>query len=696
VQKKRFQIPAIALTAFLLAAVLQISGLLTPLENTLWDTRVKLFAEPEKRHAGIKIVLIDQSSLDWAESTNGLSWPWPREMYTAITDYAMQGGAKAVIFDMLFLEPSLYGSGDDRRFAAALERTETIGAVVISDTQGTRTQWPVELQNRVNAPVALPAPNMTVYSRGSFPVEPLASAFGTLGSVTADADGDGVVRRIGLMRYFDGRQLPTLALAAYLQLHPDLEFTHDGDTFCLNGDCQRYDNDYRTVINYRGPSQTFDSVNAAAVIQSKLLADEDKAPTVPADFFEASYVFIGVTAPGLMDLKATPVQGVYPGVEVHATVLDNLISRDFIEKVPQPLTLLLLALLTLFSAAGIRLHTALLQSARYPLLSLTAIAAAGYVTYGMSLWLELAPLLAGVVFASVGAFGLNYFIEGRQRRFIRSAFAQYLSPKVIDVLVEHPERLKLGGQSETLTLFFSDIEGFTKISSKMDAKTLATFLNEYLGLLSDAIMELGGTIDKYEGDAIIAFWNAPLPQEGHAALAVEAALTCQRLLDEHNPDFKKRYGHTVKTRFGIHTGEVVIGNLGTEKRFDYTFIGDAGNLASRLESANKQFGSYIMISDATRTAMNERYPCRELGTISVVGREAPVKVFEPLREPYAHNDAYHTALNAFYLGELDRAEQGFTALAADDAVSRTYLQMIGRIRSGDGILQNGVLKLREK
>ncbi|MDX1294779.1 MAG: adenylate/guanylate cyclase domain-containing protein, partial [Sulfurimonadaceae bacterium] len=358
--------------------------------------------------------------------------------------------------------------------------------------------------------------------------------------------------------------------------------------------------------------------------------------------------------------------------------------------------LLLLALLTLFTAAGIRLHTTLLQSALYPLAALAVVTAAGYTAYGMNLWLDLAPLLLGIVFASLGAFGLNYFIEGRQRRFIRSAFAQYLSPAVIDTLVEHPENLKLGGEKKRLTLLFSDIEGFTKISSQMDAERVAQFLNDYLGLLSDTIMELGGTIDKYEGDAIIAFWNAPLPQEKHAALAVEAALTCQRLLHDHNDRFLETYGHVIKTRFGIHTGDVIIGNLGTEKRFDYTFIGDAGNLASRLESANKQFSSYIMISEATREAMGERYPCRELGTIAVVGREEPVRVFEPLETAYPGSDAYHAALHAFYAEEFDAAEEGFAAFADSDAVSRTYLSFIERIRSGDAILHEGVLRLSKK
>ena len=696
---KRTQVLLITLAALFAALASECLGWLEPLEQALWDTRVKWLAAPERHDSRIKLVLIDQSSLDWAEQSNGLSWPWPREMYSAITEFCRQGGAKGVIFDMLFSEPSLYGSSDDRRFAEALKGVNAVGAVVLSDSQGSTEQWPSGLSNGVNTPdshAALPAK-----SRAAFPVDPIAGAFRALGSVVATPDDDGVLRRVALMHLFDGVRVPSLSLAAYMNARAESSYYQETRRACLGEECIPLDGGGKAVINFHGPSQTYDSFNAAAIIESKLLHDAGRKGSFEPEIFRDSYVFVGVSAPGLMDLKSTPIQGVYPGVEAHATILDNLLHGDFIAMAPQGLTLALSLFAALFSAAGIRRHAALYVAALYPLGGLALLAAAAAVAYRTDVWLPLSPPLLALLLASLGAFGLNYLIEGRQRRFIKGAFAQYLSPKVIDALIAQPETLKLGGRRETLTLFFSDIEGFTTISSQMDAERVALFLNDYLGLLSNAIMELGGTIDKYEGDAIIAFWNAPLPQEDHAALAVEAALRCQELLRENARRFIETYGHAIKTRFGIHTGEVIIGNLGTEKRFDYTFIGDAGNLAARLESANKQFGSYIMISETTKELLDGAFHGRELGRITVVGRSEPIRVFEPMASDEARGKAamlaaYAGALQAFYEGAFDEAETQFTPLKELDPVSSRYLQLISEIRDKKVGFRNGVLELRTK
>ena len=698
-QRKGTQLLAIALAALIIALGARQLGWLEPLENALWDTRVSLLADPAKHDPNIKIILIDQSSLDWAEESNRLSWPWPREMYTAITDFCVNGGAKAVIFDMLFTEASLYGSGDDARFAASLAKAPSVGAVVLSDTQGTQLTWPKGVNNRVNS--ALSVTTKSESSRAAFPVDVLARSFTALGSVVATPDSDGILRRVRLMSGFEGRALPTLALAAHLATEESSGYRLDAGRFCLGVACTPLDSDGNAVINFRGPSQTYDAFNAAAIIQSKLLRDAGESGSVDPESFRGSYVFVGVSAPGLMDLKSTPIQGVYPGVEVHATVLDNLRHGDFVAMVPFAPMFALMLLLTLAVTAGIRYGASLLYTALYPVTALALLAAAGTLAYRYNFWLELAPALVALVLAGLAAFGLNYLIEGRQRRFIRSAFAQYLSPQVIETLIAQPETLKLGGKRETLTLFFSDIEGFTTISTQMDAERVAQFLNDYLGLLSDAIMALGGTIDKYEGDAIIAFWNAPLPQREHAELAVTAALKCQQLLEARNPYYLETYGHAVKTRFGIHTGEVIIGNLGTEKRFDYTFIGDAGNLAARLESANKQFGSYVMISETTRAALPDTFYCRTLGTIAVVGRAEPIRVYEPMEVTKAQArmeglQGFETALTLLEDGDTAAARAAFEALGNADPVSRRYAQIAEAVETGRMRLEHGVLILSEK
>ncbi|MBN2060002.1 MAG: adenylate/guanylate cyclase domain-containing protein, partial [Deltaproteobacteria bacterium] len=194
---------------------------------------------------------------------------------------------------------------------------------------------------------------------------------------------------------------------------------------------------------------------------------------------------------------------------------------------------------------------------------------------------------------------INYTIKGRQKRYIKNVFKQYLSPAVIERLVENPDKLALGGEMRELSIFFSDIQGFTGISEQLSPPELTALLNDYLSAMTDIILAEGGTIDKYEGDAIIAFWNAPLDVPDHAKRAVRSALLCGRKLSELRPGFRKRIGTDIYARIGINTGQVVVGNMGSNQRFDYTFLGDAGNLASRLEGVNKQFSTYLMVSEYT-------------------------------------------------------------------------------------------------
>ena len=237
------------------------------------------------------------------------------------------------------------------------------------------------------------------------------------------------------------------------------------------------------------------------------------------------------------------------------------------------------------------------------------------------------PLAAAVSALGIGGM-LNYIAEGRQKHFLKAAFRRYLSPTVVDQLIRHPERLRLGGERRELTIFFSDLQGFSSFSERLSPEDLTHLLNDYLTDMTDIILEEGGTLDKYEGDAIIAFWGAPIEQPDHAVRAVRAAVRCQRRLAERRDEWAQRYGAVLKMRVGINTGPVVVGNMGSNQRFDYTILGDAANLASRLEGANKALGTYLMISESAWTATGGAFPGRELGALRVVGRHTPVRVWE--------------------------------------------------------------------
>nr|MCR5606530.1 adenylate/guanylate cyclase domain-containing protein [Treponema sp.] len=300
--------------------------------------------------------------------------------------------------------------------------------------------------------------------------------------------------------------------------------------------------------------------------------------------------------------------------------------------------------------------------------------------YGI--WL---PLIAPLFCFSLSVFTfiiVKYAIEGYQKRFIKTAFRQYLSPAVIDNLIANPYKLKLGGEKRHISIFFSDIQNFTSLSEKLEAEKLAEILNEYLTNMTNIILSHGGTIDKYEGDAIIAFWNAPVEQYNHAARAVESAIECQKYLSSMEEHFTELAGRPLWTRIGLNTGDAVVGNFGSEKRFDYTMLGDSVNLASRLEGLNKQFGTYIMCSKSTMEEA-KKYGCqlkwRELGKVVVVGKKDFVNVFEPVTESLYNEkrnvyDIFHSSLLLFYDGKIKEAMDGFYSISEMDDAAKSYLE----------------------
>jgi len=301
------------------------------------------------------------------------------------------------------------------------------------------------------------------------------------------------------------------------------------------------------------------------------------------------------------------------------------------------------------------------------------------IAYRFGFWLPLVVQEAGVVVTLFSAGLIYYTTEGRQKMFIKNAFKQYLSPAVIEQIIMHPERLKLGGERRMLSIFFSDLEGFTGISEGLDPEALTNLLNVYLSAMTDIIHEEGGTVDKYEGDAIIAFWNAPLEQADHAVRCVTAALRCQARLAQMRPEFRKKLGKDLNMRIGINTGLAVVGNMGSHSRFDYTMIGDAVNLAARLEGINKQFGTYTMISQTSLEQMTGAFPVREVSRVAVVGRSEPVVVYEPYlpgtidESKQAALNRFSEALELFYRGDFNGAQSIFSDLAKEDAVSRAYV-----------------------
>ncbi|HEY7527762.1 MAG TPA: adenylate/guanylate cyclase domain-containing protein, partial [Candidatus Deferrimicrobiaceae bacterium] len=602
--KKFLEGALIALASTAAASVLWAAGWLDRWEYRTWDWRESFMARPSPSTDKIRLVFLDQQSLDWGQRENALSWPWPREVYGAILAYLKRAGAKSVAFDVLFTEPSKYGVADDLALGSAIEEQQGfVGALFLGEKTGSATTWPggipaypLEIRGLEEWLSTSRSRDGVAARRALFPVPEIASRAAVLADVQHNPDPDGVYRRVRLFRLFDGKAVPSLALGSLLAASPQAGVEIRPGSVSIAGKAVPIDREGYAILRFRGASgTTYRQYSAAAVIQSELRLQAGEDPVIrDPDAFRDRHVIFGFSAPGLYDLRPAPVGGVFPGSEIHATALDNLMEGDFPENAPLAAAVALTLLPALLSAVSVVFSrnawkSLLLFAVCLPLPVLLSLFA-----YAKGYWLPLVFQEAAVSLSLLGGLAVNYATEGRQKRFIKGAFRQYLSPEVIERLIAHPELLKLGGERRTLSVFFSDLQGFTSIAEGMDPEALTALLNEYLSAMTDIVHEEGGTLDKYVGDAIIAFWNAPLDQPDHALRAARAAVRCQEKLSELRPVFRGKTGKDLFMRIGLNTGTAVVGNLGSRSRFDYTILGDAVNLASRLEGINKQFGTYIL------------------------------------------------------------------------------------------------------
>ena len=693
----------------ILTIVLWVSGFIDVWEAKSWDWRVAFMAKPGKATSDICLILLDQKSLDWAKEVNALTWPWPREVYGAIVNFCKRSGAKAIAFDVLFTDPSKYGVEDDAAFAQAISDFGHVAlATFLSNKSGNNPHWPSAVPPPDFQVIGLEqlqknnAKRVRAFSKASIPVEELAREAAALCNVSLPPDDDGIFRKVDLLSIFDGKALPSLGLGAFLAANPkaNLEFTR-GNLKVGERKIPIDANGY-AILRYRGPSGTHRIYSAAAVLQSEVQILSGEQPNIrDPNAFKDKYVLFGFSAPGLYDLRPSPISGVYPGVEIYATLLDNFLSSDFMRKLPSLVTIALLFGFSLSCAVTV-------TYLRRPTISVSAIAAflsmpvlLSFGAYHKGFWLPLVVQETAIALTIVLVLVVNFATEGRQKRFIKKAFKHFLSPEVIDQLIDHPELLKLGGERRVLSIFFSDLQGFTSISENLDPEALIELLNDYLTAMTDIIHEEGGTIDKYEGDAIIAFWNAPLEITDHAVKAVQAALRCQAKLAEMRPAFRSRIGADMHMRIGINTGSAVVGNLGSHTRFDYTVIGDSVNLAARLEGANKQFGTFTMISQSTCDLVKKQFALRELARLTVVGRNEPVAVYEPMfSEEYETREdiinKFNEGLELFYEGDMEHGKKIFAEIQEHDPAAAAYAQKCQELSSTELNDWHGVWVMKTK
>jgi len=718
----------VGLAAAAVGLVFLFTGMLDGLENSTWDLRVRLLAQGSSATDDVVLILVDQESLDLAIEEYAISWPWPRSVYSYIIDFCSAANVASLTFDLILQDQGIAGPGDDNALLYAAQAMDRfVYGTQLDVNPDNPNDWPDYAPGssiQISGVDALPRPawDDMQFNRAAFPHPDVTAPNAGIGFVNGDNDADGVYRRYRLVMFHRDRAVPSLALAAYAARTDDsavieygsdsitindIEFPIDSDGYVLLkyttvGDVDHADNP--EAIRPRHASYT-----AWDILQSALAVQAGVEPVIdPADL-EGKYVLFGLEAAGLFDLRPTSVDPRAPGVTVHATMLDNLLSGEVMRDFSLWATAVLLVILTVGAAMAATYASKTISEVLLMLGFLAAPILLAGGAYMIGAWLQLVVLLIAVFLALAAANVANYATEGAARRQIRGMFAGYLSPAVISQLEENPEKAGLGGEMADISIYFSDIQKFSVISTKLAPNTLVEFLNLYLTPQTNVILDEGGGIDKYEGDAIIALWGAPVEQLDHAQRGLRSLVKCQAALDEMRPQLKEQYGVDVYQRIGMSSGTAIVGNMGSELRKDYTMIGKAVNLAARLEGANKAFGTYTMVSEYTiekaggiDAAREIGVALRELGYIAVVGMEnEPVRVYEPM-PPDEHEKrssalaAYDQGLKLFQSGQFTDAKAIFARLAEVDPAAASYVPRCDTLIAKPPADWNGVWVLTEK
>ncbi|RMI26255.1 MAG: adenylate/guanylate cyclase domain-containing protein, partial [Calditrichaeota bacterium] len=595
---------ALSITALLFAYLVRYTiPALESLELKTLDWRFEVRGPEPVDDTPIVLVTIDDYSFEALPER----WPWPRSYYAKVVENLTRAGARVIGLDVILDLPDQQRPEHDRRLAEALR---TSGKTVLARK--------LEIDARITSYRYLVDP-LPLFAQ---------AADSSLGLVSIESDPDGIFRRYPVAQTFQEDILPSFALEMlrkYKGYEPDTPIELDQNV-CRFGEFRIPLNRRGTLlIDFAGPRGTFPHYSFASVMDDSTVdlgedydLDYFTDQLLPDSVFRGKMVLIGSTVAELHDNFPTPFLNYggtpreLPGVEIHANALRTILNRLYFSGPPWWLRLLILLLLVL-SIQGL--------CQRFPALwsILITVAAIGlYIGAQFFLFSQfrvvmelVAPSLA-MFFTAVAVNLYQYMLTQKEKQLILGAFQQYVPAKVIQELIEHPEKLTLGGEERVLTVLFSDVANFTTISEALAPRQLVALLNDYLSEMTEIILNYDGIIDKYEGDAIMAEFGAPIYYEDHALKACHAALDMQARLRQISRRWRREGRPVLTCRVGINTGNMVVGNMGSRKVFDYTVIGDEVNLAARLEGANKAFGTRIMISESTYNVVKDEMVTRPL------------------------------------------------------------------------------------
>jgi adenylate cyclase len=583
------------------------------------------------------VEISDESSRSLPEK-----WPWPRSYYARLIRNLKQAGAKAVGLDVIMSGNDVYTPKNDEDLRSAIRET---GFVVVAGKTEVISELYMHTTREEN------------YGNLFFDVD------SSLGLVNIRNDADGVYRRYSpFFGTNTGLRIPTFGFAllnTYFGFPALTSAENHADEFIFaDRSIPKYD-PASFLINFYGPSRTFRLIKFVDVLDDESFTTNEEAESgeeintfSDPDFgylydgtFKNKIVLVGSTNPEDHDMFPVAIargkqegDNLMYGVEIHANVIENILREDFLRKQAtstEIVAVLFLTIITFLVTSALKesktrhhllveLNGFLFAAAEIFVIGYLALILFNRYNYLLTVISPVLAVLGGYVASTV----YHFVIERKQRMLIKTMFSTYVNPTVVEELISNPEKLVLGGERKELSVMFSDLEGFTTISEGMPPEQLVGLLNEYLSAMSEIIFRNDGTLDKYEGDAVMAFWGAPIPQEDHALRACRCALEMQAALETIRRDWRAKNRPFLNVRIGINTGEMVVGNMGGLGKFDYTVIGDSVNLASRLEGANKQYNTGIMVSHRTYDLVKAEILGRELDLIAVKGRSEPLKTYE--------------------------------------------------------------------
>jgi adenylate cyclase len=658
-QRRLAALCLIGLCSAAAGCVLYCLGAVRDADNVLYDIFYRHRSREVQSDGPAVIVAADDYSLGRLLSEKKLGWPWPRDEWAAIIQYAASHGARAVVIDLLFSEPSVFerDMGDDDALADAIDSAGIPVVLATNVAGGVPVRFAIPVKSTVN-----------------------------FGAVNQQADA--VIRRFN----------PTV------QGYPSLA-ARATELLGVRPASQPF------LLRYYGPHvdaedrKTFRYVSAADVVDA-WLKDAAAIRRVGEETFKNKVVLIGAIAAGTYDVKATPLSSIYPGVEIQATAIENMLQHQQVRIASAGTVGTIICFAAMCAALGAGIPRAVWKKMLLGLASAFAPLGASSALFRRNdiLWLPPTAMMVAGLVAMTGVLCWSYFVEDREHRFFLRALSQYVSPAVATELSRNPSLLRLGNERREMTVLFSDIAGFTNLSEDLSPDRLGDLLNFYLGRMSEIVLKQDGTLDKYIGDSIMAFWNAPLTQPDHARRACQVAMAMRQCEDEIAAEIAGRGGGGMHTRIGVHTGPMAVGNLGSLEKFNYSVIGDAVNVGSRLEGANKLYGTRILLSDATVACVADHVLVRKIDVLRLRGRLAPVSVYEPLAE---HGRAtpgqielvsrYEAASSHCRAMRWDLAEEQFNSLLAkypDDPPAKVMLKRIAafrkmRLTEWDGVFVDG-------